>query len=275
MEERLSRTFKEKFRDLVTVIVAKQDIPRGTTIEDNLLTSSILPAKFVEPQAVTNANRIAGMKAAIRISEGEQLTLNKLVTPREAKERSLALATPVGKRAITISVDNIAGLAGMIEPGDYVDVIGLLPVPTQSPETGPSMQVATVPLFQKVLVLAVGRQLLEEQEEEKKTFFSFGQDKSKKQQKSSPLITIALSPKEASLLTFVNEQGRIQLTLRSPADAKTEPIPPANWNTLFQHIDSTFSQQQQPRRIRERMIKEPEQVEIYRGLERGNIEITQ
>ena len=52
------------------------------------------------------------------------------------------------------------------------------------------------------------------------------------------LITLALTPQEANLIAFVQEQGRVRLTMRSPADAKVKPMAPASWDTFFQHIAS-------------------------------------
>jgi Flp pilus assembly protein CpaB len=87
---------------------------------------------------------------------------------------------------------------------------------------------------------------------------------------SSPLITLALTPQEASLIAFVQEQGKIRLTLRSPADSRVEMVLPASWDTLFQHImppqaktDAAAQQGQAPREI-----------EIYRGLKKESLSLS-
>ncbi len=270
MQENLRKAVEQRYRSMTPVLVAKTDIPKGAIIRPDLLDTKIVPNEYVEPSAVKTADRISGMKAVVAIRKGEQLTLSKLITPKEAMTESLAMATPIGKRAITIRVDNISGLSGMIKPGDYVDVIALLPLPVKSPEGGTTTNVATIPLFQKVLVLAVGSELLEKKKKEQGGIWSLRLSRREtKQQTKNPLITLALSPQEASLLSFVAEQGRIRLVLRSPADAKVKPLPPAGWDTLFQYINSTLpAPPVKPKR------QEPRKVEIYRGLNKEYMPIS-
>lgn len=277
MEQRLKRVFSDQYKTLSSVMVASHDIAKGTEIDPSLLETKIIPNQYVEPQAVTSVDRISGLKAAVRISRGEQVTLSKLITQRQAMGRSLAMATPVGKRAITITVDTLTGLGGMIMPGDYVDVIVLLPTPMRSPDGTTTTQTLTVPLFQNVLVLAVGTELLQGRgQEEGGAAWRWGakRSRSSKQQKSSPLITLALAPQEASLLSFVKEQGRVQLTLRSPADSEKKPVPPASWDTLFHYMNSFLPQQPKPTRRDDVEIEKPREVEVYKGLEREYMTIS-
>jgi pilus assembly protein CpaB len=235
-----------------------------------MLETKVIPNRFVEPSAVTSLDRVSGMKVVVPIHKGEQITLNKLATVAQARGESLAMATPVGKRAITISVDQITGLSGMIKPGDYVDVIALLPIPVQRGDNKQTTQVATIPLFQKVLVVAVGNELISGGSGSKrKHVISFGSSRSSAKRKDTSIVTLALPPREASLLSFVAEQGRVRLVMRSPADAKVKLIPPANWQTLFQYIDSTLPKQPRP------VVREPKKIEIYRGLQKDYITISQ
>jgi Flp pilus assembly protein CpaB len=79
-------------------------------------------------------------------------------------------------------------------------------------------------------------------------------------------VTLALGPQEAILLSFVQEHGRIKLTLRSSEDAEIESVKPADWDTLFEYL--------YPKR---RVVLEGEQpvVEIYRGLQRDVIPLSE
>jgi len=266
MENSLKRSFQEKYKNMVAVMVAGKDIPRGAIIDSGMLETKVIPNKFVEPSAVTSLDRVAGMKVAVPIHKGEQITLNKLITVARARGESLAMATPVGKRAITISVDQISGLSGMIKPGDYVDVIAILTIPVK----GATQATQTIPLFQKVLVLAVGNKLIAGgSKNRRRPLISFGSSRSSSSNKKGNfIITLALYPRQASLLSFVAQQGIIRLVMRSPADAKVQPIPPANWQTLFQYIDSTLPKQPQP------VVKEPKKIEVYRGLKKSYITIS-
>ena len=240
-----------------SVLVAKVDIAKGAIIEAEMVDSAIVPNQYVQPQAVTSLDRIGGMVTVAPIAKGEQITLSKLLSSKQAGASSLAMATPVGKRAITISVDNIASLGGMLSPGDYVDLIGLLPFPTEIQGQRTS-QLATIPLFQNVLILAVGQDLGGMARREG------GGSRYKKEdkQEAAPLITLALTPQEANIIAFVQEQGKIRLILRSPADSQTQAIMPASWDTLLQYImpkeSLTKQEETKPRKV----------VEIYRGLQK-------
>lgn len=250
----------------VPVLVAVRDIPKDSAIEKDSVGAAIIPIQHVQPQAATSLDRVAGMIAAVPISRGEQITLNKLMSSKEITTTggSLAMVTPIGKRAVTISVDNISGVGGMIRPGDYVDILAMAAIPVSTPEGKEVSQSAAVPLFQNVLVLAIG------QETGAASPVEGGRYQKEEKREASPLITFALSPQEANFLAFVQEQAKIRLSLRSPADAKVELLQPASWDSLFQYL--------MPRELLEAKEKEKiaepepgEYIEIYRGLSKDKI----
>lgn len=262
VKEQAKRVIERIQANQVAVLMAKDDIPKGTVIESSLLETAIVPGEYVQPQAVTSLDRISGMVVIAPISKGEQITLSKLTSQQVQAGGSLAMVTPIGTRAITIPVDNISSLVGMIKPGDYVDVIGMMPVPVQTAEGKVASQVVTLPLFQRVLVLAVGQ--------ETGVALAPQESRYKKEEKReiSSLITLALKPQEANFMAFVQEQGKLRLILRSPADSQVQPVQPASWDTLFQYIMPAAPQ-------RESEVKtEPqpnEYVEIYRGVNKEKV----
>jgi len=255
---------KEKLEKMrasqASVLVAKNDIPRGVAITSDSLEAKIIPAQFTQPQAVTSLDRISGMVTIAPISKGEQVTLTKLSYSRQTG--GLSENTPVGKRAITISVDNISSLAGMIKAGDYVDVLVIIPIPVQTPEGKQVTQPTVIPLFQNILVLAVGQEtstaVIPADEARLKA--------KERKEVSSPLITLALAPLEANLISFVQEQSKIRLVMRSPADAKIEPVQPTSWETLFHYL------------MLDKPKEEPKEkfpvVEVYRGLNREEVPLS-
>jgi len=263
--EEAGRTAAKKQENQIAVLVAKQDIPKGTVIKPEILETKIFPREYIAPQAVTSLDRISGMIATTPISKGEQITLTKLSFARQAG--GLAEATPVGKRAITINVDSIASVGGMIRPGDYVDLIATIPVPVQTAEGKQVTQVASVPLFQNVLVLAVGQEMGPVSSAEGAGRYSKGEEgKELRKEASSSLITLALNPQEANLITFVQEQGKFRLVLRSPADSKIEPLKPMSWDALFQYL-----MPKEAAKETKEFIEPTAKVEIYRGLKREEI----
>lgn len=253
------------------VVVAATDIPKATTIEPQMLQTKTVPKEYVQPQAVSHPDRVLGMVTAVPLSKGEQIAISKLVSSKQATITSLAMATPVGKRAISVAVDNIASLMGMIKPGDYVDVICFVPVPTQTPEGKQVNQVAVMPLFQNILVLAMGRDLGGRTQEAGRY--------TKEESTAPPLITLALTPQEANMIAFVTEQGKIRLVLRSPADSRIEPIQPASWETVFQYLMPQLPQEAKAQAEKETQLASQEklktrEIEIYRGLKRETIQVS-
>jgi pilus assembly protein CpaB len=251
-------------KNQIKVLIANKDIPKGTIITAESLSTNIIPEQYLQPQAVSTAERVLGMVAVLPISKGEQITLSKLVQPRQLG--GLAEGTPIGKRAITIAVDSLAGLGGMIKPGDYVDVIALLPVPVTTAEGKQVNQIAVMPLFQNVLILAVGQNTgsISAATAGKKT------QEGERRSENSSLITLALDPQEANLIAFVQEQGKLRLTLRSPADSQVvQPIQPASWDTLFRYLLP-----QQESRAETKDTAATGFVEIYRGLNKERVPLT-
>lgn len=260
-KEELARV--QKMQDIVLVVT--RDIPKGTVMEEGILETKSMPKEYIEPRAVSYPERTLGMVTAVPMVKGEQVTLTKLVSAKQATASSLAMATPIGKRAVSISVDNISSLMGMIKPGDYVDVIGFIPIPAQTAGGEQMTQTAVMPLFQNVLVLATGRNLGAASAESRRR----GEEDSGD---SPSLVTLALTPQEANLIVFVSEQGKIRLFLRSPADSRIEPIQPASWETLFQYLFPQMPMQEAQLAKEKPKVRE---VEIYRGLKRETIPLSE
>lgn len=258
-----------------SVLVAGKDMPKGTTVAVDMLESKVVPREYIQPQAVSNADRIIGMMTLAPISKGEQITLSKLVSSRQATVSSLAMATPVGKRAVSVSVDTSSSLLGMIRPGDYVDVIGIIPVPVQTPDGKQTTQAAVTPFFQNVLVLAVGKDLGANVAESR-----YRRESDSGGAGGGNLVTLALTPQEASLIAFAQEQSKIRLILRSPADSRVEPVQPATWETLLQYSIPQLSQAKEQAVSGQEITaaaltkEKPREVEIYRGLKKETLTLS-
>jgi len=262
LAERAKAAIASMQSNQTAVLVAKQDIPQGAVIETEMLDTSIVPNKFVQPQAVTSLDRIAGMVTVAPISKGEQISLSKLTNEKKSGGGDLAGVTPSGKRAITIVADNVASLSGMVKPGDYVDVLAIIAIPTQGQNGQVINQTTVIPLFQNILVLAVGQDTggvasTTGRYSEAAPSSSGGND----------LITLALGSQEANLVAFVQEQGKMRLVMRSPADAKIEPTTSANWESLFQYI-TPQKEAAQP------MVDTNEYIEVFRGLSKERIPLS-
>src|SRR3989338_1637946 len=142
-------------------------------------------------------------------------------------QEAFSIVMPPGKRAVTIQVDTLSAVGGLISPGDFVDVIASLRVPEEiNAEKAKTKEVITV-LFQNLQVLAVG------------VLFkpAGGTELYENRQKSKSVnVTVAVSPEEAALLTFAETNGKLQLSLRSPAEQDRQLLQVASWDTLADYI---------------------------------------
>ncbi len=254
------------------VLVAKKSIPRGAMVTPDMLDVKIFPKNYIQPQAVTSADRIAGMMAVVPIEENDQITLNKLAFPKSSG--ALSDVTPRGKRAISIQVDNIASLSGMIKAGDYVDVIALLAIPLNDGSGRTVAQPSVIPLVQNVKVLAVGRDVGGAARETNRY------QKDEGQTDANPLITLALTSQEAALIAFVQEQGRIRLILRSPSDSEVEPMQITSWDALFRYLvppdkqASAASAQAEADAAAQKAKSAAGYVEVYRGMNKEKVPLS-
>lgn len=236
-------------KSITTVVIAKQDINTGTVIKEAMLKEVNTYKDSLQPRAATTIDRVAGKIAIAPIAQGEQVLLNKLTIP--GQETTLSSKIPRGKRAITLQIDNISSVGGMIRPGDHVDVMGVVPIPVMTAEGKQASQLTTLPLFQDILVLAVGQEYT--------AAVAAAKPGAGATASPNPAITLALSPQETSLITFVQEQGKIRLVLRSPEDTQVQPAVPATWDTLFRAVMPQMAQENQ---------KPKNRVEIYHGLKK-------
>lgn len=243
--------------NLATVVVARQDIPAGAAISENMVREETLQKNSVQPRAATSIDRVVDKIALVPLAKGEQVLLNKLTIA--GQETSLATKVPKGKRAIAIPVDNISSVGGMVRPGDHVDIVGIVPIQGMGAEGKPVTQMATMPLFQDILVLAVGKEFTPTSSSPRiRVGPSTAEEKT-----ASNIITLALLPHEANLVAFVQEQGKIRLILRSPEDTQVQPVAPASWDALFRTVMPQAFQEQPA--VKEEAKKK---VEIYRGTQR-------
>lgn len=267
IEAKWAQRYKELHANTIDAVYAKTDISRGMMISEDMLYTKPITKEGLPQGAAVSIARLVERMALANIKK-DQLIFTEMAGWPTDKETTLSMRTPIGKRAITITVDNISSLAGMIKPGDYVDVITLIPLPMQTPEGKPSAQPATVPLFQNVLVLAVGANMATIERAAPSPSRRKAAEETPKD--AAPLITLALEPEEISLLAFVQEQGKIRLVLRSPGDAKTELVQPASWETLLKYLFPNVDLTAKPE------VKEaPPAVEVIRGFKKEIVPLTQ
>ena len=139
---------------------------------------------------------------------------------------AFSVMMPPGKRAMTLRVDTLLAVGGLISPGDFVDVIAVLRIPEDPDAPAKTKDVTTV-LFQSLQVLAVGA-----------VFRPVGGTALYEIRQNAPAlnITLAVSPEEAGLLTFAQANGKLQLSLRSSTEKDRQMLQVASWDALSGYV---------------------------------------
>ena len=108
----------------VTVYVAKNDIPVGTTGADivrrHLLATAEIATKSVVPGAISDQGQVANLVTTEPILAKEQITLRRFANKTELGPRAQLHGT---LRAISIEGDPSQILSGILKPGDHVDIV--------------------------------------------------------------------------------------------------------------------------------------------------------
>jgi pilus assembly protein CpaB len=182
------------------IAVAAADINLGQRLTPEMLKLAEWPAHSVPKGAFDDPQKLAGRVLKTSILMGEPLSEAKLA-PAGTLGGLSALITE-GKRAITVRVNDVIGVAGFALPGNFVDII-------VSTETDPDPQAArprekniSKIVLERILVLAVAQEV--------------NRDETKP--KVVNAVTLEVTPEQAEKLDLARSVGTLSLALRNQVD---------------------------------------------------------
>ncbi len=188
----------QKGPETVRVLVAKRALSYGAAISPKDLQWVEWPKAAVPPGAFTKVEDLFGAKGNEKrivlrsIEPGEPILEGKITKLGESPRMSMNLEA--GKRAVSIQVDAVSGVAGFVAPGDRVDII--------LTRTLDGQLVSSV-ILQDIVVIAV--------------------DQLANAETASPrlgrTVTVEVDVKQAQKLALAQQVGRLSLTLRGLSDA--------------------------------------------------------
>jgi pilus assembly protein CpaB len=187
LEQRLLHQGEE-----VRILSAQHYLPAYTRLKASDLSWRSLPRAYAPAGTATDPNSVVGLQTLVPFGEDEPLIFNKLAMG----EQSLAASLAPGKRAISLSVNPVSGISGLLKPGDHVDVFLL---------HGQAAAASAGLLFQDAAVLAVGGHLARE---------------NTAQAERSNTVTLALDPADAALALAAAANGVLSLALRPSGDER-------------------------------------------------------
>jgi pilus assembly protein CpaB len=196
------------------ILVAATDISLGQRLAPEMFKLADWPADSVPKGAFTDAQKLGGRVLKTNLLMGEPVSEVKLA-PAGTLGGLSALITE-GKRAITVRVNDVIGVAGFALPGNYVDII----VSTQKdvpPGADARQQNISKIVLERILVLAVAQEV--------------NRDETKP--KVVNAVTLEVTPEQAEKLDLARSVGTLSLALRNQVDPQSASTEGATKLTLL------------------------------------------
>jgi pilus assembly protein CpaB len=203
------------------VVVAAVDMEPGSKINAEMLSTIDWPAGGVPAGAFKESKELQDRIVKLPIVSGEPLLERKLAPSGTLGGLSAVIAE--GKRAMTVRVNDVVGVAGFALPGNFVDVV----VNAQQDQArGELAKPISKTVLERVLVLAVAQEA--------------GRDDTKPKVVSA--VTLELSPQDAEKLDLARSVGTLSLVLRNQVDKEAVATNGITKNELFGDIRQAVPQ---------------------------------
>ena len=226
------------------VVVAATNIPAGMALSEENITTRSVPAQFLpaSPLLSKDVNIYLGQPVSQDIEAGSMILTSDFAVAEAA--RTLAGRVPSKERAMTIPVDAISGVGGLLQPGDRVDILGTFPVGQRDeliPEAsgGESIGYVTMSLLQNVTLLAVGQRIADVTQGGNRAGSGYSH------------VTLAMTPDEAELMVIAQTRGELTLLLRNREDLDTVPVTRRTLREVLEELDVIN------RERKERVVRSP------------------
>ncbi len=174
------------------VLVAARDLAAGAKLDRSMLEVAHWPRDAVLATAMNRLEDAEGRVITSALLRGEPLLQARLAIPGETGGLSALLKE--GRRAVTVKVNEIVGVAGFALPGNFVDVM----VHTTDPQNQPVSRI----VLERIRVMAVAQD-------------AGGQDNKPRVVNA---VTLEVTPQEAERMDLARSVGTLSLVLRSQSD---------------------------------------------------------
>ncbi len=214
--DQLERKYAERDqKNQLDVVVASANLPVGAvassgTMSIRRIPKTFLPAGYVTPQ---QADGFFGRKITVAMEAGTPLSSsfieNEVFTPFSSH-------IDAGLRALTIPVDEINSISGLLRAGDHLDLYLTASSPYGKQADGRENQVV-FPLIQNLQVRATGQLTKEETDNRNKLMA----DNSNVTHDRYTTITVSVSQNNAQRLIMAQQVGKLTAVLRNATDEST------------------------------------------------------
>ena len=203
----------------IRVRVAAADLPAGLLLRDSDLAWKAYPRSGVPVDALQEGSaeaELSGVLVRYPLEAGKLVVANNIIRPDAPG--FLAAALKPGMRAVSVPIDEVSGHAGLILPGDYVDMI-LTQKLSHDDDDGRKNAVVSETLVENVRVIAVGTSFQPQHE----TALTKARART---------VTLEVDPRAAEAVTVAAQLGTLSMALRSFAINDRDAASPAQVGTV-------------------------------------------
>lgn len=211
LEHKLTARLTPPQKEMTHVIVASKDLPVGAIITGSTMSARSVPRAYVNDDIFT-PSEFDSIKGAILIKalKSGKMLAHDYIDLKIPKDFSGTIQS--GHRAITIQVDEINSISGMVKPGNFIDLFTRMQMPKTSGGNTTGSREAVVPVLEDVLVLATDKISARPNEDEFHTI------NSETRHHAYNTITLEVTPKEAALIAIATSHGELITALRNSND---------------------------------------------------------
>lgn len=189
------------------VLVAGRDLQAGTLLKPDDIGVVQMPRGKVPENASLDSqdarHQMIGSMVRRSLGAGETLLAADLLRPGD--HGFLAAVLGAGMRAVTIGVDAISGTAGLIWPGDHVDV--MLTQELDDPARPVGHRTAAETVLEDVRVIAIDQQLVQ------------GASPGSADAKPATTVTLEVTSPQAERVSVATRLGHLSLLVRAAKPA--------------------------------------------------------
>jgi len=207
-----AQVMRERNAGTTEVIVAKVDLLPGAEVSEQTMAVRAIPTEYLHAEALTpdKFDAVKGKRLDRKLEKGRALLVSYVADGLNGFSDTIA----AGHRALTLNVDEVSSINGLVRPGDKLDLI----VTTRN-----AGALAVSPLLYDVKVLATGQLTASSTAAEQRPGANLGL--------SYSTITLEVTPREAQTVILARETGQVTAMLRRRNSKDIDTLPPLGADT--------------------------------------------
>jgi pilus assembly protein CpaB len=209
------------------VVIAQRDMPEGSTIDRMAVVVAQWPVGTIPAGAFTTIDSVASRVTRVPVFKGEALVPGRLAP--DGTGPGLEVKITPGKRAMSFRINDVSGIAGLIQPNSRVDILVVI-------GAGEKGQLAKL-FMENMRILAIG---------------SVPQRADDGRAINASVATVEVTPEQGERLALATTQGGIQLLLRGYGDPDSAKTQGATTQQIVSALNKASTVVQEPPRSAER-----------------------